>query len=87
MVATVNIGEVGSYISGKEKFLLLEENFFRRAQFICWAENCRTFVTLKNRARTLEYIEIFLSSSSQPGKCAPPIDNRYILLIRPIVSP
>lgn len=27
-VATVNIGEVRSYISGKEKFLLLEENFF-----------------------------------------------------------
>lgn len=68
-VATVNIGEVRSYISGKEKFLLLEENFFffffRQAQFICRAENCRTFVTLKNRARTLEYIEIFLSSSSR----------------------
>lgn len=65
----MNIGEVRSYISGKEKFLLLEENFFffffRQAQFICRAENCRTFVTLKNRARTLEYIEIFLSSSSR----------------------
>lgn len=24
----MNIGEVRSYISGKEKFLLLEENFF-----------------------------------------------------------
>lgn len=27
-VARVNTGEVGSYISGKEKFLLLEKNFF-----------------------------------------------------------
>lgn len=48
--ARVNVGEVGSYISGKEKFLLLEKNFFHRAQFISGrAENCRTFVTLKNR--------------------------------------
>lgn len=70
-VARVNTGEVGSYISGKEKFLLLEKNFFHRAQFICRAENCRTFVTLKNRgAHVGIYWNIFKLTSHSPADVA-----------------
>lgn len=52
MVTTVNIGEVRSYISGKEKFLLLEENFFSPGAIHLAGRKLSYFRTIeKSRAR------------------------------------